>query len=223
MSAQSSGLAGLAFFSLIYGGLLAWRQTDLKAMIAYSSVSHMGIVLLGITTLNIAGLTGALMQMVAHGLIAGSLFLLIGLLYERTHTRDVNDYSSLVQVTPRFAFFTSLALLAGMAIPGTAGFIAELHAIVGGFEAWGWTILLISVGMMATAFDVIRWYSRHNRAEFLVRYYVYNRHLPEYLVTLAQRLLNCSTLCGTDVSQWQHLAHMIWTWRQSPASDRPIG
>ena len=81
--------------------MLAWRQTDLKAMIAYSSVSHMGIVLLGIAALNIAGLTGALMQMVAHGLVAGALFLLIGLLYERTHTRDVQDYSSLVQVTPR--------------------------------------------------------------------------------------------------------------------------
>ncbi|MGB5425440.1 MAG: NADH-quinone oxidoreductase subunit M [Gammaproteobacteria bacterium] len=162
-------LAGLAFFSLIYGGLLAWRQTDLKAMIAYSSVSHMGIVLLGIATLNIAGLTGALMQMLAHGLVAGSLFLLIGLLYERTHTRDVNDYSSLVQVTPRFAFFTSLALLAGMAIPGTAGFIAELHAIIGGFEAWGWTILLISVGMMVTAAYSVRTIGRlftgpvHNR------------------------------------------------------------
>lgn len=162
-------LAGLAFFSLIYGGLLAWRQTDLKAMIAYSSVSHMGIVLLGIAALNIAGLTGALMQMVAHGLVAGSLFLLIGLLYERTHTRDVNDYSSLVQVTPRFAFFTSLALLAGMAIPGTAGFIAELHAIIGGFEAWGWTILLISVGMMVTAAYSVRTIGRlftgpvHNR------------------------------------------------------------
>jgi NADH-quinone oxidoreductase subunit M len=149
-------LAGLAFFSLIYGGLLAWRQTDLKAMIAYSSISHMGIVLLGIAALNIAGLTGALMQMVAHGLVAGSLFLLIGLLYERTHTRDINDYSSLVQVTPRFAFFTSLALLAGMAIPGTAGFIAELHAIIGGFEAWGWSILLISVGMLITAAYSVR-------------------------------------------------------------------
>ena len=77
--------------------------------------------------------------------------------------------------------------------------------------------------MIEASFDVIRWYFRHNRAEFLVRYYVYNRHLPEYLVTLAQRLLNCSSLCNTDASQWQHLAHMIWTWRRSPASDRPIG
>jgi NADH-quinone oxidoreductase subunit M len=149
-------LAGLALFSLIYGGLLAWRQSDLKAMIAYSSVSHMGIVLLGIAAFNIAGLTGAVMQMVAHGLVAGALFLLIGLLYERTHTRDVNDYSSLMQVTPRFAFFTSLALLAGMGIPGTAGFIAELHAIIGGFERWGWLMLLVSVGMLISAAYSVR-------------------------------------------------------------------
>jgi len=149
-------LAGLALFSLIYGGMLAWRQTDLKAMIAYSSISHMGIVLLGIAALNIAGLTGALMQMLAHGLVAGALFLLIGLLYERTHTRDVNDYSSLMQVTPRFAFFTSLALLAGMAIPGTAGFIAELHAIIGTYEVWGWLILLVSIGMLITAAYSVR-------------------------------------------------------------------
>ncbi|MEE9493858.1 MAG: NADH-quinone oxidoreductase subunit M [Gammaproteobacteria bacterium] len=149
-------LAGLALFSLIYGGLLAWRQTDLKAMIAYSSVSHMGIVLLGIASLNKAGLSGAVMQMVAHGLVAAALFLLIGLLYERTNTRDINHYSSLIQVTPRFAFFTSLALLAGMGIPGTAGFIAELHTIIGGFERWGWVMLLVSLGIMISAAYSIR-------------------------------------------------------------------
>ena len=71
--------------------------------------------------------------------------------------------------------------------------------------------------------DVIRWYFRHHQAEFLVRDTVYNSHLPEYLVTLAQGLLNCSSLCNTDEEQWRHLAHMIWTWRQSPASDRPAG
>ena len=77
--------------------------------------------------------------------------------------------------------------------------------------------------MIEASFDVIRWYFRHNRAEFMVRYTFYNKHLPEYLVTLVQRLLNCSTLCGTDTAQWLHLAHMIWTWHQSPASDRPTG
>ena len=73
------------------------------------------------------------------------------------------------------------------------------------------------------SFDVIRWYFRHHQAEFLVRNTVYNLHLPEYLVTLAQGLLSCSSLCNTDEGQWRHLAHMIWTWRQSPASDRPTG
>jgi uncharacterized protein YbcC (UPF0753/DUF2309 family) len=77
------------------------------------------------------------------------------------------------------------------------------------------------VWMIEASFDVIRWYFRHNRAEFLVRYMVYNSHLPEYLVTLAQRLLNCSSQCGSDTTQWLHLAHMVITWRHSVASDRP--
>lgn len=149
-------LAVLAFVSLIYGGLLAWRQTDLKAMIAYSSISHMGVVLLGIATLNAAGLTGAVLQMIAHGLVAGALFLLIGLLYERTHTRDVHDYSSLVRVTPRFAFFTTLAFVSAVGMPGTAGFIAELHALVGGFERWGGWIVILTLGMMISAAYAIR-------------------------------------------------------------------
>ncbi len=149
-------LATLAMFSLIYGGLLAWRQSDLKGMIAYSSVSHMGVVLLGIATLNIAGLTGAVMQMVAHGLVAGATFLLIGLLYERTHTRDVNHYSSLVRVTPRFAFFTTLAFIAAVGMPGTAGFISELHALIGSFERWGWLVLILSLGVMISAAYAVR-------------------------------------------------------------------
>jgi NADH-quinone oxidoreductase subunit M len=149
-------LVTLALVSLIYGGLLAWRQSDLKAMIAYSSISHMGVVLLGIAALNVAGLTGAVMQMVAHGLVAGAMFLLIGLLYERTHTRDINDYSSLVRVTPKFAFFTTLAFIAAVGIPGTAGFIAELHALIGGFERWGWLVVMLSLGIMVSAAYAIR-------------------------------------------------------------------
>ena len=149
-------LITLALISLLYGGLLAWRQTDLKAMIAYSSVSHMGVVLIGIAALNQVGLTGAVMQMVAHGLVAGSLFLLIGLLYERTHTRQIGHYSSLVQTTPRFAFFTTLAFVAAVGLPGTVGFIAELHAVIGGFQRWGWLVLLMSAGMVISAAYAIR-------------------------------------------------------------------
>ena len=149
-------LATLALFSLIYGGLLAWRQSDLKSMIAYSSVSHMGIVLLGIASLNIVGLTGAVMQMVAHGLVAGAMFLLIGLLYERTHTRDINYYSSLVRVTPRFAFFTTLAFIGAVGMPGTAGFVAELHVLIGGFATWGWSMLVVGLGVLISGAYALR-------------------------------------------------------------------
>jgi NADH-quinone oxidoreductase subunit M len=149
-------LMGLALVSMIYGGVLAWRQRDLKAMIAYSSVSHMGVVLLGIASLNLNGFTGAIMQMVAHGLTAGALFLLIGLLYERTHTRDVGDYSSLVQSMPRFAFFTVLAFVAAVGLPGTAGFIAELHALIGGYERFGVWVILLSLGVLISAAYALR-------------------------------------------------------------------
>lgn len=149
--AMQDWLAALACLSLVYGAVLAWRQRDLKSMVAYSSVSHMGVVLLGIASLNVAGLTGAVFQMFAHGLGAALLFLLVGLLYQRTHSRDIADYGALQDTAPRFAFFIAFALLASVGLPGSAGFIGELHAILGGFGRWGgWMVLLplcVLVGM----------------------------------------------------------------------------
>ena len=116
----------------------------------------MGVVLLGIATLNITGITGAVVQMTAHGLVAGALFLLIGLLYERTQKRDIRDFSCLVRTMPRFAFFTILAFIAAVGVPGTAGFIAELHTLIGGFQQWGWVILVLSLGIMISAAYAIR-------------------------------------------------------------------
>ncbi len=149
--ATQDWLALLAFASLIYGGVLAWRQQDLKAMVAYSSISHMGVVLLGIATLNVTGLTGAVMQMVAHGLTAATLFLIVGLLYQRTHSRDLADYGCLLGRAPRFAFFTAFALLAAIGLPGSAGFVAELHVLVGGLTRWGGWIVIVCVGMLVGA------------------------------------------------------------------------
>ncbi len=146
----------LALFGMLYGGLLAWRQTDLKAMIAYSSVSHMGIVLLGITSLNEIGLTGAVLQMTAHGFISASLFLLVGLLYERTHTRNIQDYSALIQLMPRFSLLITLSLLAAMGLPGTLGFIAELHALMGGFQQWGGLMVFFSITVLISAAYAMR-------------------------------------------------------------------
>jgi NADH-quinone oxidoreductase subunit M len=141
----------LGLFGMLYGGLLAWRQTDLKAMVAYSSISHMGIVLLGISTLNEIGFTGAVIQMSAHGLIAGALFLMVGLLYDRTHSRNIHDYSSLIQIMPRFALLMTLTLLAAMGLPGSIGFIAELHALIGGFQEWGGLMIFFSISILISA------------------------------------------------------------------------
>jgi len=149
-------LITLALIGMIYGGVLAWRQTDMKAMVAYSSVSHMGIILLSIATLNKTGFIGAVLQMTAHGLVAGAMFLLVGLLYERTHTRNILDYSSLVRVMPRFALFMTITLFAAMGLPGTVGFIAELHAIVGGFQEWGNLMILLGVSILIGAAYAMR-------------------------------------------------------------------
>ena len=149
-------LVFLALFGMIYGGLLAWRQTDLKAMVAYSSVSHMGIVLLGIATLNLTGMTGAVLQMTAHGLVAGAMFLLIGLLYERTHTRNILDYSSLVHVMPRFAIFMTITLFAAMGLPGTVGFVSELHAVIGGYQEWGNMMIFLGLSILISSAYAMR-------------------------------------------------------------------
>ena len=146
----------LALIAITYGALLAWRQSDMKKMIAYSSVAHMGVVLLGISTLNTAGMTGAVFQMVAHGFVAGASFMLIGLLYERTHTKNINDYGSLIGVTPRFAFFIIIAFIAGVGLPGTASFIAELHIMIGGFQHWGWVMVVLSFGILISATYSVR-------------------------------------------------------------------
>ena len=149
-------LAVLGMVNVLYGGLLAWRQSDLKAMVAYSSISHMGVVVLGIATLNVSGLLGATTQMVAHGLSAGALFLMVGLLYERTHSREVTTYAALVKVMPGFTIFMTIALLASIGMPGSAGFVAELHTLVGGFERWGWPIGLVSAGVLVGAAYAVR-------------------------------------------------------------------
>ena len=149
--AMQDGLAALALFSLLYGAILAWRQQDLKAMVAYSSISHMGVVLFGIATLDRPGLTGAVLQMVAHGLTAGLLFMVVGLLYQRSHSRDLADYGSLLGRAPRFAFFVAFGFLAALGLPGSAGFIAELHALVAGYRHWGGWVVLLGLALLIGA------------------------------------------------------------------------
>ena len=141
----------VALVTIIYGALLAWRQTDLKAMVAFSSINHMGFCLMGIAALNSTGFTGATLQMVTHGIITGALFLLVGALYERTHVRDVNAFGGLATRVPRLAVLMSLALLASMGLPGLAQFVSEFHALVGAYERFGLYIVVGSVGILIAA------------------------------------------------------------------------
>jgi NADH-quinone oxidoreductase subunit M len=150
------GLLVLALVSILYGAFLAFRQTDLKAVVAFSSISHMGFVLLGLAALNVSGVSGALFMMLAHGIITGGLFLLVGMLYERTGTMDVTQVGGLGSKIPIYTGLMTLALLASMGLPGLAQFVGEFQTLVGGFERWGMLVVIASVGILVTATFTLR-------------------------------------------------------------------
>ena len=128
-------IGGVGVLSIIYGAFCALAQKDLKKLIAYSSVSHMGFVLLGLASFRPEGVNGAVFQLFSHGLIAAMLFLVAGVLYDRTHDRLIRNYRGLAQVMPRYAGFTTVAFFAALGLPGFSGFIAELLVLMGGFSS----------------------------------------------------------------------------------------
>ncbi|HMF40502.1 MAG TPA: NADH-quinone oxidoreductase subunit M [Polyangia bacterium] len=128
-------LATLAVIGIIYGALMAYVQNDAKKLVAYSSVSHLGFVVLGILTLNPQGVQGALYQMLAHGVSTGGLFLAVGLLYDRRHTRILSDFGGLWKQTPIFAACFLVIVLASVGLPGLCGFIGEFLVLIGTFTA----------------------------------------------------------------------------------------
>ncbi|MEO5676692.1 MAG: NADH-quinone oxidoreductase subunit M [Usitatibacter sp.] len=130
-------IAALAVVSIVYGACLALVQTDIKKIIAYSSISHLGYVMLGLVTFNILGIQGAVMQMVSHGLVAGGLFLMVGMVYERCHTRDIAAYGGLAKILPVYSMFFVILTLAAIGLPTTSGFTGEFLVLLGAF-ATGW-------------------------------------------------------------------------------------
>ncbi|MGO4568456.1 NADH-quinone oxidoreductase subunit M [Rhizobium sp. 2YAF20] len=126
-------MLALSALAIVYGGLLALAQDDLKKLVAYSSISHMGFVTLGIFALNLRGLEGGILQMFNHGVTTGALFLFVGLIYERTHTRSIADYGGLMKVAPVYTAFLALFTLSSMALPGTNSFVGELLVLSGAF------------------------------------------------------------------------------------------
>ena len=130
-------IATLAVISIVYGACLALVQTDIKKIIAYSSISHLGYVMLGLASFNLLGIQGAVMQMVSHGLVAGGLFLMVGMIYERCHTRDLAAYGGLAKILPLYGVFFVILALASVGLPTTSGFTGEFLALMGYFvSAW---------------------------------------------------------------------------------------
>ncbi|MFQ5506473.1 MAG: NuoM family protein [Planctomycetota bacterium] len=125
----------IGLIGLVYGAFLAWAQQDLKKLVAYSSISHLGYVVLGIFALNQQGLEGSVLQMVSHGIATPALFLLVGMIYERRHTREIADFGGLARSMPRFAFFLMLATFASVGLPGLSGFVGEFLILIGTYLA----------------------------------------------------------------------------------------
>ena len=151
-------LVTLAVISVVYGAIVTLRQTDLKRLVAFSSVSHMGFVLLGISSVgtvaeNITpvGLNGAAMQMFTHGTITGLLFLLVGLVYDKTHTRHIPDLRGLASQMPFVATVFVVAGLAALGLPGLSGFVAEVLVFVGTYAVWNWPTAIAVTGVVLAA------------------------------------------------------------------------
>jgi NADH-quinone oxidoreductase subunit M len=149
-------LVFLAFFGMLYGSLLAWRQSEFRRMLAYSSISNMSAVLLGMVMLTEVGMAGSVLLMIAHGLIVASLFLLVALLNERKISGKIQGFRAMVQTSPRFVFCFTISLFALMGLPGTLGFIAQLHLLIAGFEQWHYLMVFYGLTMLITAAYVIR-------------------------------------------------------------------
>ena len=128
-------IAVLAVVGIIYGALVSMVQPDLKKLVAYSSVSHLGFVVLGIFALNVEALQGSVIQMVSHGLSTGALFLLVGMIYDRRHTRLIKDYGGLARTMPVFATFFMIVTLSSAGLPGLNGFIGEFLILLGSFNS----------------------------------------------------------------------------------------
>ncbi len=129
-------IATLGVVAIVFAALVSWVQPDIKKLVAYSSVSHMGYIMLGLFAFNIQGLEGGIYQMLNHGLSTGALFLLVGMIYERRHTRLMEDFGGLAKVMPVFATFLMIATLASVAVPGTNGFVGEFLILLGAFKSY---------------------------------------------------------------------------------------
>jgi len=150
----------LSVVAIIYTSLVALVQEDMKKLIAYSSVAHMGFVTMGTFSLTLQGVQGAIFQMLSHGIVSGALFLCVGVVYDRLHTREIARYGGLVNNMPKYALVFMLFTMANVGLPGTSGFVGEMLTLVGAFKANTWVALLATTGVILSAAYALWLYRR---------------------------------------------------------------
>jgi NADH-quinone oxidoreductase subunit M len=146
--------------AIVYTSLVALMQEDIKKLIAYSSVAHMGYVTMGIFTANTQGLDGAIFQMLSHGLVSGALFLCVGVVYDRMHTREIAAYGGLVNIMPRYAVAFMVFTMANVGLPGTSGFVGEFLVLMGIFQVNTWFAAIATLGVILSAAYALWLYRR---------------------------------------------------------------
>lgn len=151
---------GLSIVAVIYTSLVALAQEDMKKLIAYSSVAHMGFVTVGIFAATQQAVQGAIYQMLSHGIVSGALFLCVGVVYDRLHTREIDRYGGLVNNMPKYAFVFMLMMLASVGLPGTSGFVGEFLVLTGVFQVNTWVSLLTATGVILGATYMLYLYRR---------------------------------------------------------------
>ena len=150
----------LSIIAIVYTSLVALMQDDMKKLIAYSSVAHMGFVTIGIFSITKQGLEGSIIQMISHGLISAALFLCVGVLYDRYHSRMISSYGGLVNIMPKYAFVFMVFTLAALGLPGTSGFVGEFLVLVGAFQKNILVAVLASLGVILAAAYMLWLYRR---------------------------------------------------------------
>jgi NADH-quinone oxidoreductase subunit M len=150
----------LSIMAIIYTSLVALAQTNMKKLIAYSSIAHMGMVTIGIFTFNVQGIQGALFQMLSHGIVAGALFLCVGVIYDRMHSLEIATYGGLADRMPGYALVFMLFTMASVGLPGTAGFVGEFLVITGALQVNFWLTMLAATGMVLGAAYMLYLYRR---------------------------------------------------------------
>jgi NADH-quinone oxidoreductase subunit M len=153
-------LIALALIGIIYGAIVSIVQKDIKSLVAFSSVSHLGFVMLGLFAFNAQGISGGILQMVNHGLSTGALFLLVGMLYERRHTRLIADFGGVAQVMPIYAAFFLIVMFSSVGLPGLNGFVGEFLILVGAFKANVWYAAFAATGVVLSAIYLLWMYQR---------------------------------------------------------------